>query len=153
MNDQLSITRTAGWIALSLAVVVLLILGGVAGCGAYKGWQRGQARANAENRVAITRINIQNEQQQARVVTADNAVIAAQAEQKYIEATGIRRAQDEIAKTLTPLYIQHEAIQALDAVATSGRNNTVVYVPSGANGVPLVTNATNPSSLANQPGG
>jgi hypothetical protein len=43
-----------------------------------------------------------------------------------------------IARGLTPSYLQYEAIQAQKAVATSGRNNTLIYLPSGSGGVPLV---------------
>jgi hypothetical protein len=95
--------------------------------------------------VAITRINIQNERQQAQVVAADNGVVRQQAYQKFLEAVGIRKAQDEISKTLTPLYIQHEAIQAEENIAHSGQNNTVVYVPAGNMGVPLVQNVPTPA--------
>lgn len=125
-------------------VIALVIAASVGGCGAVKGWQRGQARANARNKVQITHIEIQNQDQQAKVVEAQNGIVQAQAQQRYLQAVGIRRAQDEIAKTLTPLYIQHEAIQAEEQIAQSGQNSTVVYVPSGSMGVPLVQNAANP---------
>ena len=131
--------RATAWTALVLTTLVLVIVGSVGGCGVYKGWQRGQARANAQNRVAITHINIQNAKQQAEVVYAEIEATKAEANKRYWEATGIRRAQDEISRTLTPLYIQHEAIQAEQAVATSGQNNTYVYIPSGEGGVPLVS--------------
>jgi len=49
-----------------------------------------------------------------------------------------QRAQDEISKTLTDRYLQYLAIQAQKSVGTSGRNNTLIYLPSGTNGVPLV---------------
>lgn len=54
------------------------------------------------------------------------------------EAEGISTAQEIINGTLTPLYIQHEAIQAQRAMAGSP-NHTTVYIPVGPNGVPLVT--------------
>lgn len=139
------------WLVGIVALLVLAFGGTLGGCavmGAVNNWHRTQSRKNAENRVAITKINIQNEHQQALVVQADNGVVRQQAYQRYLQAVGIRKAQDEIAKTLTPLYVQHEAIEALQAIATSGTNNTVVYVPSGPNGVPLVQNATNPSGLS-----
>lgn len=129
-----------------ILVVALVISASIGGCGAIKSWQRGQARANAKNKVAITHIEIQNQKQQAQVVEAQNGIVQAQAQQRYLQAVGIRRAQDEIAKTLTPLYIQHEAIQAEEQIAQSGQNSTVVYVPSGSMGVPLVQNAANPAS-------
>jgi hypothetical protein len=121
--------------ALAVLLVGLLSLGGCAG---VKSFSRYQRRADANNNVRVTAINIRNAQQQAKVVRAQNAAVNARAEQRYLEAVGIRRAQDEISKTLTPLYIQHEAIQAQERTATSGRNNTIIYSPAGPNGVPIV---------------
>jgi regulator of protease activity HflC (stomatin/prohibitin superfamily) len=60
-----------------------------------------------------------------------------EAERKIIEAEGIARAQEIINKTLTAAYLQHEAIQAQMKMAGSP-NHTVVYIPSGDNGIPLV---------------
>jgi hypothetical protein len=128
-NDSIAGTFITGLVV--CLVIAVLTVGGIAGCGAFKGWQRGQRRADARNRVQITKIEIQNQDQQAKVVNAQNGIVAAQAQQRYIQATGVRRAQDEIAKTLTPLYIQWDAIQALLKLGESGRNNTVVYLPSG----------------------
>jgi len=59
------------------------------------------------------------------------------AEIRVIEARGIAQAQRIINASLTPLYIQHEAIQAQKAMADSP-NNTMIYIPVGAQGVPLV---------------
>lgn len=129
----------AAWIGVgvvTLLVFIAIIVGLVAGLNAFG---RSQARADAHNSVQLTSIQIQNQQQYAKVIAAHNAVVKQQAYQRFLQSVGIRKSQDEIQKTLTPLYIQHESIQALEAVATSGKNNTVVYVPSGQNGVPIVT--------------
>lgn len=115
-------------------VIIALFVGMIAG---WKTFHRSQLRADANNRVKVTTINIRNAQQAAKVVAANDATVQAQADQRYIAATGIRRAQDEISKTLSPLYIQWEAIQAQMKAANSA-NHTQVYIPSGANGVPLV---------------
>jgi NAD-dependent DNA ligase len=88
--------------------------------------------------VKVTAINIRNAQQQAKVVAAQDATVKAQADQRLIAAVGIRNAQDEIAKTLTPLYVQFEAVQAQLAMAQS-QNHTIVYVPAGTNGTPVIT--------------
>lgn len=56
---------------------------------------------------------------------------------KVIEAEGIAEAQRIINTTLTPLYLQHEAIQAQVGLAGSP-NHTTVYIPVGTNGIPLV---------------
>ena len=60
-----------------------------------------------------------------------------EAERKIIEAKGIAEAQSIINKTLTNQYLQHEAIKAQTIMAQS-QNHTVVYIPSGDNGIPLV---------------
>jgi len=60
-----------------------------------------------------------------------------EAERKVIEAKGIAEAQGIINKTLTPAYLQHEAIKAQMMMA-NGQNHTTVYIPSGDNGIPLV---------------
>ena len=59
------------------------------------------------------------------------------AEIKVEEAKGIAKSQEIINKTLTTNYLQHEAIQAQMAMAHS-KNHTTVYIPSGANGIPLI---------------
>lgn len=58
------------------------------------------------------------------------------------EAKGIAEAQKIINVTLTSNYLQHEAIRAQEKMAGSP-SHTVVYIPSGNNGIPLV-NAVNP---------
>lgn len=60
-----------------------------------------------------------------------------EAERKVIEAEGIAKAQEIINKTLTPAYLQHEAIKAQTDMSRSP-NHTTVYIPSGDNGIPLV---------------
>jgi hypothetical protein len=56
---------------------------------------------------------------------------------RIIEAEGISEAQKIINITLTPQYLQHEAIQAQVTMAGSP-NHTTVYIPVGTNGLPLV---------------
>jgi len=58
------------------------------------------------------------------------------AEIRVEEAKGIAEAQKIINTTLTQNYLQHEAIQAQLKMASSP-NHTTVYIPSGANGIPL----------------
>lgn len=127
------------WFTATIVGIALIMALSVGGCAGIKAFSRAQDRANANNAVSVTKIQVRNQAAYAQVIAAHNATITAQAYQRYLEATGIRRAQDEISKTLTPLYLQHEAIQALISIAASGRNNTVVYIPSGANGVPLIS--------------
>jgi regulator of protease activity HflC (stomatin/prohibitin superfamily) len=59
------------------------------------------------------------------------------AEIRVEEAKGIAEAQRIINQTLTPYYLQHEAIGAQLEMADSP-NHTTVYIPVGANGLPLV---------------
>lgn len=114
-----------------LVLFIAAIIGLAAGCKAYN---RYQARQDAENRVRVTKIN---QEQAANQV----GVVQQQAQQKIAEARGIRESQDIINATLTPLYVQHEAIQAQLAMAHSP-NHTEIYIPSGNNGVPLVKPVT-----------
>lgn len=59
------------------------------------------------------------------------------AEIKIEEAKGIAQAQKIINATLTANYLQHEAIMAQQTMANSP-NHTTVYIPVGANGMPIV---------------
>ena len=59
------------------------------------------------------------------------------AEIRIEEAKGIAKAQEIINSTLSSNYLQHEAINAQLKMASSP-NHTTVYIPSGANGIPLV---------------
>jgi regulator of protease activity HflC (stomatin/prohibitin superfamily) len=59
------------------------------------------------------------------------------AEIRVEEAKGIATAQRIINETLTPNYLQHEAIGAQLKMADAP-NHTTVYIPVGNNGLPLV---------------
>ncbi len=59
------------------------------------------------------------------------------AEIRVEEARGIAEAQKIISTTLTQNYLQHEAINAQLKMASSP-NYTTVYIPAGANGIPLI---------------
>lgn len=124
-----------GALAALLFVVVLMIWG-------MKGFGRNQARADARNKVAISKIEIDNQAQRIQVAKQ-------KAEIRLQEAVGIREAQTEIAKTLTPLYVQFEMVDALKQIALSGNNSSVVYIPSGANGIPLVSNVNENNQVQN----
>jgi hypothetical protein len=124
-----------------LGILVALLATVATGVGlslALNTYSRAEARANANDRVALTRIAIKQAKQQSLISYAQLGAARADAQRRYTEAVGIRRAQDVIAGKLTSQYLQYLAIQAQMAVATSGRNNTLIYLPSGSNGVPLV---------------
>ncbi len=60
------------------------------------------------------------------------------AERRVVEAEGIARATQIIQQRLTPLYVQHEAIEAQKALVGSP-NHSVIYIPVGPMGVPVVS--------------
>jgi hypothetical protein len=130
---------TTAIVVVCVMVILAAVVGGFIGIlSGYKSWHRAQQRADANNRVRVTQINIRTAQQQARVVAANDARVKALADQRLIAARGIRRSQDEIQSTLTPLYVQFEAVQAQLAMAKS-QNHTIIYVPAGTNGTPVIT--------------
>jgi regulator of protease activity HflC (stomatin/prohibitin superfamily) len=62
---------------------------------------------------------------------------AEQSKQKRIvDAQGVAEAMRIINEKLTPLYVQHEAIDAQEKMVGS-QTNTVVYIPVGPMGVPI----------------
>ncbi|HUO04134.1 MAG TPA: SPFH domain-containing protein [Candidatus Binataceae bacterium] len=61
----------------------------------------------------------------------------AKAQIREADADGIAKAMDTINSKLTPLYVQYEAIQTQAKMANSP-NHTMIYIPVGPNGVPLV---------------
>lgn len=121
----------------AVALIIALIFGLWVG---IKTVSRSQARADASNNVKISAIEIRNQEQRV-------AIAKQKAEIRLQDAIGVREAQDEIAKTLTPLYVQFEMVDALRQIATSGSNNSVVYIPAGANGIPLVSNVAGSSQV------
>lgn len=141
-DDEVSLKRAAGIGGLAiggLVLVLAVIMGAVAAFNAFGRSQdiadaNNKAHANliaANNQVAVTEIEIKNQNQRIQVTKQ-------QAEIRFQEAVGIRKAQDEVSKTLTPLYIQFEYAKALEAIAASGKNNSVIYIPSGNGGVPII---------------
>lgn len=127
MTKQMWAAVAGVFVGLVLAVMILFGIVAV-----VKTFNRYQHRADANNRVKISAIEIRNQAQ--RVIVAKQ-----QADIRYQNSVGIRKAQDEIRKTLTPLYVQFEMVQALQEIATSGTNNTVIYLPtSPTSGLPVV---------------
>jgi len=125
------------WISITLGALILLLMtltGLAAGCREYNRYQK---RAEANNKAKVTNINIKRAREEAKVRDAQVQITRAEARQRIAEAEGIRKSQDLIAKTLTPLYIQHEAIEAQKKMAGSP-NHTQVYIPTGPQGIPQV---------------
>lgn len=119
------------WAAVGAAIIAIVIALIIAIGWGFSAFGRYNARQNAANQVKTTKTQIQTQKQ---LVLVENE----KANVRIAAAVGVKGAQDEIAKTLTPLYVQYEMTQALMQIAQSGKNNSVVYLPSGANGIPLV---------------
>jgi hypothetical protein len=120
------------WTALSvglLGIIGLLLIVGFFLFG-LPAITRYQALQNAQNQVRINEIIIA---QQAQNIHVEEQ----KAQIRIVEARGISESQAIINSTLTDKYLQHEAIKAQEKMAAS-ENHTVVYVPSGQNGIPLV---------------
>lgn len=125
MTEGINFWKWGVGTAVGILVFIALLFGFLA---LSKEYSRYQKRADANNNVKVTEIQIHNQEQRVKIAQQ-------KAEIRYVEATGIRRAQDAISQTLTPLYVQHEMIQAL---RESGA--TTVYIPTDpASGLPVVT--------------
>lgn len=126
----------------ALAGLIGIILACMWGFKAYGRYQAVQDTKNhvktsqidANNQVRLNEIEISQQQQRVKIEQQ-------KAQIRYEKSKGIRESQDEIAKTLTPLYVQFEMTESLKEIATSGKNNTVIYIPVGPNGLPMVADA------------
>lgn len=114
--SEVPVVKYVIYTIVTICAVAVLCIGGLGGCKAFNRYQR---VADAHNSISVERMKVDAVKQRA--------------EQRYQESIGIKRAQDEINRTLTPLYVQHEAIQALERSGAA-----TVYIPSGEQGVPLV---------------
>jgi len=119
------------WSVGGFVVLLVICFGLVFTVGAVS---RYQARADASNKIRVYERQIRVFDQKVKIATQEANI-------RYQRAIGIKKAQDEIQKTLTPLYVQFEFTQALMAIAQSGRNNSVLFVPTNPNGgLPTVVN-------------
>jgi len=69
--------------------------------------------------------------------TTEIQITVKEAEKREKEADGVARAMATIKSQLTPEYLQYEAIKAQLSMVSSP-NHTVMYIPVGPMGVPLV---------------
>ena len=112
-----------------IGLTAIVVIAGLAfGIPSYARYQR---LANERNLTQVNDIMIAQTQQLVQVQIQKARI-------KVEEAKGIAEAQRIINGTLTPLYLQHEAIQAQET-----QSNKIIYVPSGSQGIPLV-NTVNP---------
>lgn len=117
---------------ISLALLAICVGALGPGCKAYNRWQK---REDAHNNVAVTKIEIEKAEEEAKVNKAQIKATEAEAEKRVAESVGIKEAQVEINKTLTPLYVQHEYVQALERGHVES-----TFIPVGPNGIPIVGN-------------
>lgn len=122
-----------------IATIVLSIVLLIATCFGLlalgKGFSRYQRLADERNQVQVNDIQIAQTKQLVQVQQQKAQIQIAQ-------AVGIAKAQQIIANSLTTQYLQYEAIEAQKSEINSP-NHTIIYVPSGDNGIPLVQ-TTNP---------
>lgn len=145
----LGVTFACVMAAFALFAVIGGFYFGVKAIGRYQGRQdrsqhRSQLLKDASNDVVINSIRIRSQAQKVKIAQQDAQI-------RYVKSIGIRKSQDEISKTLTPLYVQFEMISALEAIATSGKNATVVYIPTGTNGLPITATSGVPGSTTTKP--
>lgn len=92
---------------------------------------RYQRLANERNQTTVNDIQIA---QTAQLVKVEQQ----KAQIRITDAEGIAKSQQIIANSLTNQYLQYEAIEAQKAEIGS-QNHTIIYIPSGNNGIPLVS--------------
>lgn len=76
-------------------------------------------------------------QQKLEQMTTEVQIEEKKKDQRIVEASGIAKAMEIINSNLTPNYLQYLAIDAQKQMLNS-QNHTVVYIPVGNMGVPLV---------------
>jgi uncharacterized iron-regulated membrane protein len=117
----------AATVGILLSLIVVMFVAGFAS----RAYTRYQRVADANNQIQV--IEKQVEQTEMLIdVEEQKAAI------RIVEAEGIAEAQALINSTLTDQYLQHEAIGAQIQMA-NGPNHTTVYIPSGQNGIPIVS--------------
>ena len=125
-------------IALICVVILVVLCGtiaaGMAGCPKYRVWQQGLAGKADLNKQEYAK-QIMVEQAKAELESA-KLLAAAEVER----AKGIAESMKVISGQLkdNTEYLQYWAIQAQIKMATDGKNHSTVYIPSGANGIPLI---------------
>lgn len=127
-------TRLIVYVVLAIVAVVAIGIFASAGCREYS---RYQTRQDAGNQVKVAHIEIEKAEEEAKVNQAQIKATEAEARKRVAESIGIKKAQVEIDKTLTPLYVQHEYVQAIER-ASNSPSNTVEFIPVGPSGIPIV---------------
>lgn len=120
----------ATWSVIAFVFLIFSSYGIGLGCGAYNRYQK---RQDAVNKVKIAHTEIETAEEEAKVNQAQVKATEAEARKRVAEAIGIKKAQVEINRTLTPLYVQHEYVQAMEKGHVES-----TFIPTGANGIPIV---------------
>lgn len=124
-NQQGFVDVVVGLIAI-VVLLVIVVFGFYGVISFSKNFSRNQRLADERNQVQVNEIQIAQTKQLVQVAQQ-------KAQIKVEEAKGIAESQRIINNTLTPLYLQHEAIQAQES-----QSNKIIYVPSGNQGIPMV---------------
>jgi hypothetical protein len=98
-----TVTKIVAWSAGILVGMVVTVGAGIGLSAAVQAYHRAEQRANAENLVQLTRIEIRRAEQQALVARAGVATAKANAESQYQEAIGVRRALVQDPQTINRL--------------------------------------------------
>jgi hypothetical protein len=114
-------------IVICIGLFITFITGLMYGLPAYSRYQRLQ---NERNLTQVNDIKIAQTRQLVQVAEQTKQIT-------IVNAEGIASSQKIINGTLTNQYLQYLAIDAQKAEINSP-SHTVIYVPSGNNGIPLV---------------
>ena len=128
-----------GWSLIVATVSVIIIAAIFAVTYVGQSYGRWNALQDAQNQVQINDIKIAQTRQLVEVEKQ-------KAQIKVAEANGIAEAQRIINGTLTPLYLQHEAIEAQLEAARNSSHTETIYVPAGPQGIPMVFGAPKEAS-------
>lgn len=114
-------------LVISGVVLAILVIGGLMfGIPTYNVWQAGMS-----GRASLSHANFEREVQ---VVNA-KANLEAQkynAESEVARAEGVSKANEIIKNSITELYVKYLWVHTLDST-----NNQIIYVPLGADGLPI----------------
>jgi len=130
LKEPIKTTTAIGWIAigagafLSTVIVIVVIWAGL------KSFSRYQRVADAKNEQRVIEMRVDQTRQLVEVEKQKASV-------RVAEAEGIAESQRIIDSSLTEDYLTYLAIQAQMEMSHSP-NTTVIYIPVGDNGIPLV---------------
>lgn len=128
-SDETNIGGIVGTVIVILVLFIGLLMFGLPSYGRYQRLQ------NEHNQTSVNDIKIAQTKQLIQVAEQTKEIT-------IVNAEAIAASQKIINGTLTNQYLQYLAIDAQKAEVSSP-NHTIIYVPAGDNGIPLVQ-TTNP---------